>query len=198
MQTLPPDESLVVLLSLGFMSSFKAEILMDSLCCRGLWFVAYNWPAEEQDRLHGRPRLFHCAFSPVSSRVSTISLLWLCAGDCICPPWVPGSAPELNTLSCRRHPNSTDSLLFFADDQGDTDPNVVMLDGYVDVLYTNFSSPTKPFALIDNADAYVGLFPPLPGSALLLDLLELGSQSTCLTKIAIPSTSSVDSSCELK
>ena len=49
--------------------------------------------------------------------------------------------------------------MFFSDDQGDTDPNVVILDGYVDVLYTNFSSPTKPFALIDNADAYVG---PLP------------------------------------
>jgi hypothetical protein len=58
-------------------------------------------------------------------------------------------------LACR-HPNSTNSLLWFADDQGNTDPNAVVLDTYVDVRLAN-TSASKPYPIVSNADAVVSI-----------------------------------------
>ncbi len=74
--------------------------------------------------------------------------------------------------ACFRYPNATNTLFWFADDQGDTDPNVVVLDAYVDVALQNTSTPL-PYALDDNADSLVRpqlwLF-AFPAACTLLDL----------------------------
>eukprot|EP00891_Asterochloris_glomerata_P004302 jgi/Astpho2/4302/Aster-x1214 len=60
--------------------------------------------------------------------------------------------PDYLTTISPLYPNATNTLFWFADDQGDTDPIVVVLDAYVDVALQNTSTPL-PYALDDNADS---------------------------------------------